>query len=49
LKPINFADYKVAFSDAQKARLSAVFPSGVCDFSKPGVEQWPFKTTYRRY
>ena len=49
LKPINFADYKVTFTDAQKARAAAVFPSGVCDFSKPGVDQSPLKGTYRRY
>ena len=49
LKPINFADYKVTFTEAQKARANAVFPSGVCDFSKPGVEQAPIKGTYRRY
>ena len=49
LKPINYGDYKVTFTDAQKARLKAIFPSGVCDFSKPGVEQSPLKGTYRRY
>ena len=49
LKPINYADYKVTFTVAQKARMSSIFPSGVCDFSKPGVEQVPLKSTYRRY
>jgi hypothetical protein len=49
LKPINFNDYKAAFTDAQKSRLRAIFPTGVCDFSKPGVEQVPLKGTYRRY
>ncbi len=49
LKKINYADYKVAFTDTQKARLSAIFSTGVCDFSKPGVEQAPLKGTYRRY
>lgn len=49
LKPINFADYKVSFSDAQKARLKKIFPAGVCDFSKPGVGQVPIKGTYQRY
>ena len=49
LKPISYAEYKVTFSVAQKARMSAIFPSGVCDFSKPGVEQVPLKGTYRRY
>ena len=27
------------FTDAEWARLVAVFPLGVCDFSKPGVDQ----------
>jgi hypothetical protein len=49
LKPINFADYQVKFTDAQKARLKAIFPSGVCDFSQPGVGQVPLKGTYQRY
>ena len=49
LKQINYAEYKVTFTAAQKARMAAIFPSGVCDFSKPGVEQVPLKGTYRRY
>ncbi|MGH9754674.1 MAG: DUF6351 family protein [Blastocatellia bacterium] len=49
LKPINFADYKTTFTDAQKARMKAVFPAGVCDYSKPGVGQGPIKGTYQRY
>jgi len=39
LKPIDFSDYRVTFSDAEKARLAAIFPKGVCDYGKPGVEQ----------
>jgi hypothetical protein len=42
LRPINRADYNPAsppLSDAQFARLQAVFPDGVCDFTKPGVGQ----------
>ena len=49
MKPINYGDYKVAFTEAQKARMTAVFSTGVCDFSKPGVEQVPLKGTYRQY
>jgi hypothetical protein len=49
LKPIDYRDYKVSFSDAQKDRLQAIFPKGVCDFSKPGVEQRPLKGTYQKY
>jgi hypothetical protein len=49
LKPIDYADYKATFTDGQKARLAAIFSTGVCDFSKPGVGQVPLKGTYRRY
>lgn len=43
LKPLDRNDdYGVAgLSDAQWARLQAVFPDGVCDFSKPGVGLQP--------
>jgi hypothetical protein len=36
LKPATVTDYKVTFSAAEVARLSTVFPSGVCDWSSPG-------------
>jgi hypothetical protein len=49
LKPINTADYKAPFSEAQLTRLRAIFPAGVCDFSKPGVHQVPIQGTYRKY
>jgi len=49
LKPIDFADYKVTFTDAQKTRMKTVFSTGVCDFSKPGVGQVPIKGTYQKY
>ena len=41
LKPLNRnGDYgPVAFTDPQWAQMQSTFPSGVCDFSKPGVEQ----------
>jgi hypothetical protein len=40
LRPLDRADYApVGVSDAQFARLQAVFTDGVCDFSKPGVGQ----------
>jgi hypothetical protein len=44
LKPLDRADYgamALAFTDTQWARLQAVFPNGVCDWSKPGVDQVP--------
>jgi len=42
LRPLDPADYApVVLTDAQLARLAAVFPTGVCDFSRPGVGQQP--------
>ena len=42
LKPIDWAGYgSVQFTDDQKQRLRQAFPNGVCDWSKPGVEQQP--------
>jgi hypothetical protein len=40
LKPLRNSDYYPAqFSDAQWAQLKTIFPTGVCDWSKPGVGQ----------
>jgi len=43
LKPIDPADYPAgAFSDpADLARLNAIFPAGVCDWTQPSVGQVP--------
>jgi len=46
LKPLAPADYSVVFTPAQWARLGAVFPEGVCDWSKPGVGQQPLTGTW---
>ena len=37
LVPLDRASYDVSFTDAEWARLQDAFPSGVCDYSKPGV------------
>ncbi len=39
LKPVSYADYEVEFTAEEKARLIAIFPQGVCDWSKPGLHQ----------
>jgi hypothetical protein len=39
-KPFNRDEFP-GLSDAQAARLAAVFPDGVCDWSRPGVGQQP--------
>jgi hypothetical protein len=36
-RPIDAADYKVAFTADETAQLKHVFPQGVCDWSKNGV------------
>jgi hypothetical protein len=41
LKPVDAADYAVAFTAAEWQRLRRIFPEGVCDWSKPGVGQVP--------
>jgi Tannase-like family of unknown function (DUF6351) len=46
LKPINTGDYAVAFIPTELAQLAAIFPQGVCDFSKPGVGQVPLENTW---
>jgi hypothetical protein len=42
LKPLNPSDYlPITFTPAQWQELEAAFPTGVCDYSKPGVDQGP--------
>lgn len=43
------SDYAVAFTSAQWARLLAIFPTGVCDWSKPGYEQQDLEGTWLRF
>ena len=49
LKPVKASDYNVAFTAAELARLKAIFPQGVCDWSKPGVEQKELKDSWLAY
>ena len=44
LKPLVRTDYTVTFTDAEWAQLQKAFPAGVCDWSKPAVEQRPAAT-----
>jgi hypothetical protein len=44
LKAPDPADYKVTFTSQEWARLQAIFPTGVCDWSKPGEGQRRVKT-----
>src|SRR5262245_2280891 len=47
LKPIAASDYKVTFTPDELTRLKQIFPAGVCDWSKPGVEQQPMTGTWQ--
>ncbi|MBF8185634.1 hypothetical protein ITP53_07760 [Nonomuraea sp. K274] len=38
--------YSVTFSPAERRRLLEIFPSGVCDWTKPGVGQRPLRGTW---
>ena len=49
LKALSFADYPVTFTASQQARLAATFPTGVCDWSKPGVDEQPPLGTWLDY
>ena len=46
LKPIDFAEYSVAFTAAEQSQLRSIFPNGVCDYTQPGIGQQPLLGTY---
>jgi hypothetical protein len=39
LRPLDFAAYKIRFTQDERAQLRKAFPTGVCDYHHPGVEQ----------
>ena len=47
LKPVSAPDYKVTFTADEMTRLKRIFPGGVCDWSKPGVDQQPMTGTWQ--
>jgi len=49
LKPVDLNDYAILLTSAQQDRLRAVFPEGVCDYSKPSVEQVKMKGQWLRF
>ena len=48
LKPIALTDYAVTLTAEDMVRLNRAFPDGVCDWSKPGVEQQELGGTWLR-
>ena len=49
LKPVNAADYQKPMTAEQFTRLKLMFPEGVCDYNRPGVEQVDNSQAWRRY
>ncbi len=49
LKPVDASDYKVPFDAAQANRLQTIFTGGVCDWTKPGVEQQALRGTWLKF
>jgi hypothetical protein len=49
LKPVDTADYSVPLTPADLARAKAIFPDGVCDWTKRGVGQVPPKGTWQSF
>jgi hypothetical protein len=48
LKTIDAADYRVSFTASEMDELRTIFPSGVCDDSRPGANQVHLAGTYLR-
>jgi hypothetical protein len=48
LQSVNASDYGSP-SPAQLTRLNQIFPSGVCDYSKPGVGEQPLAGTWQSF
>ncbi len=46
LKPVDPADYKIPFTGDELKELRTIFPGGVCDYSKPGVQQQSIAGTW---
>jgi hypothetical protein len=49
LRPVDPSFYKIRFTPVEAAQLKAIFPQGVCDFSKPGVGQQPPDGTWQMF
>lgn len=49
LRPVDQGDYRVTFTAGQLQRLNAIFPEGVCDYTKPGIGQEPLAGTWLRF
>lgn len=48
-KPVDWNDYRVDFTPAERTELEGIFRSGVCDWTKPGVGQQPLAGTWQTF
>ena len=46
LKPISWDEYSVTFTPAERDRLTRIFQAGVCDWTKPGMNQDGYQGTW---
>ncbi len=44
-KPVDPTDYVWPFTPEELGALGRIFPDGVCDYTKPGIEQQPLMGT----
>jgi len=49
LKPISATDYTHPLTAGEMTRLKAIFPQGVCDNSKPGIEQQTVRKVWQTW
>ena len=49
LKAFDPRDYEQSLTSDQIARLRAVFPTGVCDWTRPGIGERVVRETWRRF
>lgn len=49
LKPVGTQDYRVTFTALEFARLRAIFPDGLCDFTRQGIAQNALAGTWLRF
>ena len=49
LKPVDPKGYQQSLTGDELMQLKAIFPEGVCDYSRPGVKQGALQETWLRY
>jgi hypothetical protein len=49
LRPLDFRDYPVTFTAAEKQELRQAFPTGVCDYQRPGIGSRPPLASWLSY